>query len=73
MITELASQSGASMAVILSMLFFVAVFGVVVWRLVRQDPKEAARYARIPLDDAEPHPGDGGGADPGRDRSPGTS
>jgi len=53
MIRDLASQSDTSVFVIVSMLFFISVFVVVVVRLLRTDPAEARRHACLPLDDAE--------------------
>ena len=54
MIRQLATQSDLSAIVIVSMLFFITVFVVVVVRLVRADPAEARRHACLPLDDLEP-------------------
>jgi hypothetical protein len=65
MIRELAAMTGSSTLVIILMFLFIAVFGIAMWRLWRQDPREAEAHGRIPLEDAQvPDP------DAGTDREP---
>lgn len=51
MIQELAARTGSQTAVIVTMLLVIALFALIIVRVLRSDPKEAERHARLPLDD----------------------
>ena len=51
MIRDLATQTDASAWVIASMFFFIAVFGVVAFRVLSSKKGAFDRQARLPLDD----------------------
>jgi hypothetical protein len=54
MLQELAAQTGASGWVIGSMIFFVAAWAVIAWRVLRARPEDLDARARLPLEgDAE--------------------
>lgn len=54
MIQQLATDTGAHAWAIASMLFFIAVFALVVVRVVRTPKSEHQQNARLPLED-DPH------------------
>ncbi|MNC92424.1 hypothetical protein D3C83_88500 [compost metagenome] len=51
MLQELTTQTGAGFWATASLLFFIAVYAVVVIRLVRARPEDLAARARMALDD----------------------
>jgi cbb3-type cytochrome oxidase subunit 3 len=57
MLRELAQATAAQAWVIAVMLFFVALFAGVLWRVLTRDRALDAHCARLPLDDAPASPG----------------
>lgn len=57
MLSELAEATGSTVAVVVVMLLAIGLFGLVVWGLVKMSDADAAKRARLPLDD-EPAAGD---------------
>ncbi len=53
MFQQLATETGAQGWAITSMLFFLAVFGVVVFRLIKGQQSEYQAYASLPLEGDE--------------------
>jgi type IV secretory pathway TrbD component len=51
MLQELAASTGAALPVILSLFFFVASFGLVLWLVSRADPAELEARRQLPFDD----------------------
>lgn len=60
MLQELATGSGATAWAVGSLLFFVAVYALVMVRLFRTSREELDAHARLALDDDEPGDGRGG-------------
>jgi hypothetical protein len=50
MLQELAAQTGASGWVVGSLLFFVAAWAVIAWRVFRASPEALDTRARLPLE-----------------------
>jgi hypothetical protein len=59
MLSELAEATGGTVAVVVVMLLAIGLFGLVVWGLVKMGGADAAKRARLPLDEDEPAAGDG--------------
>ncbi len=58
MLQELAARTGASGWVIGSMIFFVAAWAAIAWRVCRARPEDLDARARLPLEsEAEDWPG----------------
>ena len=55
MLQELAAQTGASRWVIGSMLFFVAAWAVIAWRVYRARPEDLDARARLVLEGEAGH------------------
>jgi len=66
MLQELAGATGNTVAVVVVMLLAIGLFGLVVWGLAKMGGAEAAKRARLPLEDAPAaEPGVREAAEPG--------